>query len=119
MLLHQLPALSRRRLLKSRPTLPAARAPNGARALTARPAPPRRRRGHFRDLSAAPSGPRSSARARRSLFASTDQSPRIQRSEPVRTAPIPDLWPREVSDLFMFLAPTRNCSTAGNMLSIL
>lgn len=68
---------------------PAARAPRGARAPTARAAAPRRRRGHFRELSAAPSGPRSSARARRSLFASTDQSPRIQRSEPVRTAPIP------------------------------
>uniref|UniRef100_A0A8C0S2J1 Actin related protein 2/3 complex subunit 1A n=1 Tax=Canis lupus familiaris TaxID=9615 RepID=A0A8C0S2J1_CANLF len=73
------------------PRRPPGRAPKRGACADRRAAALRRRRGHFRDLSAAPSGPRSSARARRSLFASTDQSPRILRSEPVRTAPIPEI----------------------------
>lgn len=71
------------------PVRDSGRAPKLSACAESRAAAQRRRRGHFRALLAAPSGPRSSARARRSLFASTDQSPRILRSEPVRTAPIP------------------------------
>lgn len=80
-----------------------------------RRAAPRRRRGHFRDLSASPSGPRSSARARRSLFASTDQSPRIQRSEPVRT-PRPQVRGCRGERLALLASPglaSRRISTRG------
>lgn len=93
---------------------PAAR-PSCAHAPTARAAAPRRRRGHFRDLSASPSGPRSSARARRSLFASTDQSPRIQRSEPVRT-PRPQVRGCRGERLALLASPglaSRRISTRG------
>ncbi|KAI4584864.1 hypothetical protein MJG53_006398 [Ovis ammon polii x Ovis aries] len=53
-----------------------------------------------------------SARARRSLFVSTDQSPRIQRSEPVRTAPIPAFYPLKtlrIMSLHQFLLEPITC----------
>lgn len=83
-----------------------------ARALNARAAELRRRRGRFRGLSAAPSGPPSSARGRRSLFASTDQSPRILRSARVQT---PRLQVRDSRNELLALWPCTGLEPAGAM----
>ncbi|KAG8513660.1 Actin-related protein 2/3 complex subunit 1A [Galemys pyrenaicus] len=56
-----------------------------------RPPEPLSRQANPERLTAAPCGPLYSARDRRSLFASTDQSPRIFRSDPVRTSPTPEI----------------------------